>query len=171
MTMTMNQFRKHFTVAEANKTLPLVRAIVTDVVAQLQRVEELRQRLTGASSADRASSNSNSKSEKGQAPRSKKSDFYSEEVAQTEAQLESEIAKLRSFIRELHDLGVEFKGADGLCDFPSLHDGREVYLCWKLGEPEVMHWHEIDEGFNGRQRLADEHSSSGGDRDLRKVKA
>jgi hypothetical protein len=32
-------------------------------------------------------------------------------------------------------------------------DGREVYLCWRLGEPEVAHWHELNEGFAGRQKL------------------
>ena len=35
----------------------------------------------------------------------------------------------------------------------SLRDGREVYLCWRLGEPEVSHWHELNAGFAGRQPL------------------
>lgn len=167
----MTQFRKHFTVAEANKTLPLVRAIITDVVAQLRMVEDLRQRLTGASSADRPPPAAPAAAATGDS-RPKKRDFYSEEVAQTEAELEREIVKLRAYIHELQELGVEFKGADGLCDFPSLRDDREVFLCWKLGEPEVMHWHEIDEGFNGRQRLAVEaHAGGNGGGDMRKVKA
>lgn len=50
-------------------------------------------------------------------------------------------------------LGVELKGFDGLCDFPSQRDGREVYLCWRLGEPEVHYWHELHTGFAGRQPL------------------
>ena len=32
-------------------------------------------------------------------------------------------------------------------------NGREVYLCWRLGEPQVMFWHELDAGFAGRQAL------------------
>ena len=44
----------------------------------------------------------------------------------------------------------------GLIDFPSLHDGREVYLCWRLGEPQVAYWHELDAGFAGRQKLSAE---------------
>jgi hypothetical protein len=32
-------------------------------------------------------------------------------------------------------------------------DGREVYLCWRLGEPEVGHWHELEAGFAGRRKL------------------
>jgi len=38
-------------------------------------------------------------------------------------------------------------------DFPCWMDEREVYLCWKLDEPEVSHWHEVDAGFAGRQKL------------------
>jgi hypothetical protein len=51
-------------------------------------------------------------------------------------------------------LGVEPKsGPEGLIDFPSLVDDRLVYLCWKLGEPEVLYWHELEAGFRGRQSL------------------
>jgi len=41
----------------------------------------------------------------------------------------------------------------GLVDFPSLRDGREVYLCWEEGEDEIAYWHETDAGFSGRQDL------------------
>ena len=41
----------------------------------------------------------------------------------------------------------------GLVDFPALIDGREVYLCWLLDEPQVTHWHGIESGFAGRRRL------------------
>lgn len=41
----------------------------------------------------------------------------------------------------------------GLIDFPALIDGREVYLCWLCGEPEVSHWHEPEAGFSGRKPL------------------
>ena len=44
----------------------------------------------------------------------------------------------------------------GLIDFPYWKDGREVYLCWKLGEPEVAHWHEVDSGFGSRRKLMSE---------------
>ena len=78
-------------------------------------------------------------------------DFYSEELAQSQAELDAEESKLRNYIDELRRLGVEFKGADGLCDFYSIMDGREVFLCWRLGEPEVRYWHDLDAGFAGRR--------------------
>ena len=62
--------------------------------------------------------------------------------------------KAKEAAKELKNLGIELKDYDtGLIDFLCWMDGREVYLCWRLGESEVSHWHEIDAGFAGRQRL------------------
>jgi len=60
-------------------------------------------------------------------------------------------------IREIAALGVLVKDpTSGLIDFPTLRDGRTVYLCWRLGEGErIRHWHEVDAGFAGRQPLGD----------------
>jgi len=41
----------------------------------------------------------------------------------------------------------------GLVDFPALRDGREIYLCWVDGEPDIEFWHELDAGYAGRQEL------------------
>ena len=41
----------------------------------------------------------------------------------------------------------------GLIDFRTEREGREVYLCWKLGEPDIRWWHELDAGFAGRRPL------------------
>ena len=82
-------------------------------------------------------------------------DPYSDELVEMERELEADQRRLREYVEELQHLGVELKGpADGLLDFPSELEGRIVYLCWKLGEPEVAHWHELDAGFAGRQSLA-----------------
>ena len=134
---TAGKKRKYFTVEEANKALPLVRMIISDIVRQNRVVEDLQQRLSRVSRERRRPSN----------------DLYTEELAQSHAELEAEDAKLKSYIDELTRLGVECKGLDGLCDFYAIMDGREVFLCWRLGEPEVMHWHELDAGFAGRQPL------------------
>ena len=61
---------------------------------------------------------------------------------------------IEHYIAELNELGVICKGMDtGLVDFRGELDGREVFYCWKLGEPSVQYWHEVDAGFVGRQRL------------------
>jgi len=72
-----------------------------------------------------------------------------------EADVRRAAADIDGFLRELRELGVEFKGFDlGLVDFPGEMDGRQVCLCWKLDEAEVMYWHETSGGFAGRQPLA-----------------
>ncbi len=61
--------------------------------------------------------------------------------------------ELRTLLREVSELGVEVKAADGLVDFRSKLHGRTVYLCWKYGEERVGFFHELDAGFAGRQPL------------------
>ena len=57
-------------------------------------------------------------------------------------------------VEAIQEMGILVKDLDiGLCDFPYLLDGRVVYLCWKLGEPEIRYWHEIEDGYAGRQPL------------------
>ena len=54
----------------------------------------------------------------------------------------------------ISERGILVKGIEpGLVDFPSLKDGREVYLCWREGEAQIDFWHEVDTGFPGRQPL------------------
>jgi hypothetical protein len=51
-------------------------------------------------------------------------------------------------------MGVLIKDINtGLLDFPAIRDEREVYLCWKFGEDDIAFWHEIEEGFAGRQSI------------------
>jgi hypothetical protein len=61
---------------------------------------------------------------------------------------------LQLLIGRLQDLGCELKGIEqGLVDFPSMRDGRVVYLCWQAGEDTIAFWHELDTGFAGRKPL------------------
>jgi hypothetical protein len=124
-----------FTVDQANRTLPLVRRIVRDIVESYAiwqaKVREFEV-ATAQSRADRPSP-------------------HAEELQRQAQQLAREI---QGFVGELRELGVEFKGFDlGLVDFPSEIEGRTVYLCWMLGEDSVKYWHEVDAGFAGRQPL------------------
>ncbi len=65
------------------------------------------------------------------------------------------LERLQSYLDELLALGVELKDFDnGLVDFVGRHKGRDVYLCWKLNEPRVEYWHELDAGVAGRQQIS-----------------
>jgi len=133
--------KRQFTVEEANQRLPLVRAIVRDIVQLYQEVYERREQLH-------------------QIRRQKMEDadytprVYTEEIEQVERDLKRDIKRLNEYVRELTELGVELKDPiNGLVDFPTKIDGRRAYLCWKLGEPEVAYWHEVDDCHSGRQSL------------------
>lgn len=65
-------------------------------------------------------------------------------------------AEIVRIINRIEAYGCLVKDIDlGLVDFPSMRDGRAVYLCWKAGEPRITHWHGMDEGFADRKALAD----------------
>jgi hypothetical protein len=63
------------------------------------------------------------------------------------------LGELRDLLRELAELGIEVKAADGLVDLRSKLHGRVVFLCWKFGEERIDHWHELETGFAGRKPL------------------
>lgn len=129
---------KLFTLGEANAYLPLVRAIVSDIVQLSQELEERRQRLDALTRGRDVS----------------RGDPYSDELTQVREDLDKDARRLAEYVRELTDLGVKPKStSEGLVDFPSVMDGRLVYLCWKYDEPEVLFWHEVDAGFTERQSL------------------
>jgi hypothetical protein len=62
--------------------------------------------------------------------------------------------KFEVLFKQLKSMGCELKGLEqGLVDFPTIREGRAVYLCWQYNEPEISFWHDVDAGFAGRQPL------------------
>jgi hypothetical protein len=63
-------------------------------------------------------------------------------------------AEIVHLINRIEAYGCVVKSLDlGLLDFPSIRDGRPIYLCWKMGEPQLAHWHGTDETFEDRKPL------------------
>lgn len=130
--------KRYFTVAEANASLPLVKAIVRDIAELASELRERNERLSRLRPAGK----------------DRVGGVYDEELEQIAGEFERGKERMREYEHELRSLGVELKDYyTGLVDFPCRMDGREVYLCWRLGEPDIAWWHEVDAGFNGRQRL------------------
>ena len=128
---------KFFTLAEANRTLPLVKRIVTDVVAAYPQWQDLvaRYELVAAQS---------------------RPDWgESQEQLDLKAQIDKIASRINDFLAELEQVGCEFKGIEegGLVDFHGRLEEREILWCWRLGEDRITHWHELDAGFAGRQQL------------------
>jgi len=130
-----SRMKRLFTVEEANRTLPLVRRIVEDVVRQHRAWREKILELDLVSSATRLDE-----------PRDR-----AEALERSAQELAREID---GYQRELDDLGIQLKDRRlGLVDFPSEMAGKKVLLCWRLGEQEVQFWHDEDAGYAGRQPL------------------
>ncbi|HSI33958.1 MAG TPA: DUF2203 domain-containing protein [Tepidisphaeraceae bacterium] len=116
--------RKRFTLEQANKALPLVRRVVSDIVATRARAGDLQAQLESA---------------------------HADQHKAIQAELDVAIDKLHAYLDELTEIGVELKDfTSGLIDFTGRHQGRDVYLCWKLGEERVAYFHELNSGFAGR---------------------
>ncbi len=130
--------KKTYTLDEANAMLPLLRVILRDITTLANELRDRYERvvrLQKTQGLDQA---------------------HQEEVQQLLAEFEGGQDKMREYEQELEKLGVELKDYyTGLVDFRHLRDGKEVYLCWKLGEPDIAHWHELNSGFSGRQKLAE----------------
>jgi hypothetical protein len=131
--------QKLFTVERANATLPLVRAIVKDLAELSREFADRRERLAHLLRGRRELS---------------PDDPYYSELVQIEEELDKDRVRLQDYVTELRELGAEPKdGLEGLVDFPAMVDGRPVYLCWKLGEPKIEFWHEMNAGFQGRRPM------------------
>ena len=115
--------QNYFTVDEANEKIPWLEVQLQTIVSLGEDIERLR---LGNSYLPR---------------------FVRKE---TDAAAE----RLRNLAEEINDSGIILKDLQrGLVDFPTFWEGREVYLCWLLGEPSIQFWHEIDTGFSGRKPL------------------
>jgi hypothetical protein len=76
------------------------------------------------------------------------------EPGRAEAAVEEEARAIAELVDEIRSLGAQVKDIDtGLLDFPSLRDGEEILLCWRVGEEDIRYWHTLDGGFAGRQPL------------------
>jgi hypothetical protein len=119
---------KRFKLAEANRALPLVRRVVSDIVKTHEQMTDLQSQLEAAKHKD-------------QAP--------------LQTRIDATMEHLQSYVDELHDIGCDLKDYQmGLVDFIGRHRGHDVCLCWKLGEETIAHWHEIQTGFAGRQPVS-----------------
>ena len=139
--------RHYFTPDEANRTLPLVRRIVQDIVDEYERWKDGLARFEAAVAQQHPG------------------EAESSEAFALQRRVDDIAQRINSYIAELEQIGCVLKGFDdGLVDFRGQLDGRDVWFCWKLGEPEVSHWHEIDEGFRGRRPIVTEPAADPADR-------
>ena len=127
---------KIFTLDEAERSLPLVRRILADLQAEYGTWRE------AVATFEAASAGPHSESE------------GSDELEALRSRVTAAALRINGYLEELEAIGCIFKGfEEGLVDFYALKEDRLVFLCWKLGEDHITHWHEVDTGFAGRQPI------------------
>lgn len=121
--------RRRFTLEEANKSLPLVQRVVADIVRTHAEATKIQQQF-------------------------ERNTVKAEQV-DVQDQLEKAMHRLEDYVDELSEIGCDLKDYQmGLIDFTGRHQGRDVCLCWKLGEEKIAFWHEMESGFAGRKPVA-----------------
>ena len=120
---------RYYTPESANRTLPLVGAIVRDIREAALELETTYSALKNTGEDDPTR------------------DELSEKVRSIQS-------RFTGLVEELEQLGVELKDPfQGLIDFRARRGDDEVYLCWRLGEDAVGFWHGLEAGFRGRQPI------------------
>jgi hypothetical protein len=133
---------RHFTLAEAERMLPEVERALRDALfhkAEYQAAEEtLNATMQGIRMAGGSRVNPGP-------------------ILAMRARRDTSAGALREVFETIEQIGVLIKDLDiGLIDFLTLYQGREVCLCWKLGEQRIRFWHGMEEGFAGRKPIDDE---------------
>ena len=128
---------KFYTVSQANALLPRLTTL-------LEEMKSRGQQLAGV------------QGKQARIRRKVRSNGHHNEAIDAELRKEERPAEhaLRTGLEQLVEWNIELKDLQrGLVDFPAQLEGRTVFLCWELGEPEVAYWHETDTGFTDRRPL------------------
>jgi hypothetical protein len=126
-----DQFPYLFTLEEANALLAEIRPIVGEMLSARNEILTLRPSLEGM--LEKMIGNGGSRQA---------------------GELLEAFERLRSAVVRIQARGVIVKDIQsGLLDFPSIREGRTVFLCWQYDEPGVTFWHELDAGFAGRKPI------------------
>ena len=123
--------RRVFTLEHANRALPFVKRVVADIVKQHRKVCALEDKC-----------------------HIRRPSVSREEHDRIRDQYKVELERLRGLADELSSVGCRLRDWQrGVIDFRSVYQGREVELCWCLGQERVEYWHEVDEGFPCRRLI------------------
>ena len=119
---------KYFTPIEARKTLPLVKKIVKDILDTTKEIRLIADDLNGK--------------------------------IENNPIVEKMVEDVNSFMAELEEIGCYYKDWNftiGLIDFPAIINGKDVFLCWKSDEDDIIYYHDIEAGFAGRKLIPEKY--------------
>lgn len=129
------------TYRQARAMLPLVRSIVTDAQELDKQLQRRRHDLNKV---------------RGSGPQ-KAGQLYDDELAESRNDLESDERQLDSYRSELSQLGLRLVSSHkGEVEFPVTFANRVVYLCWKLGDDDLIYWRQPEQSFDLREKIPDQ---------------
>jgi hypothetical protein len=141
-----------YTIDRANERLAEVRPILEDLQGRRLELIALRDRLRASSQAGVPGGRTLVEDALSEAARS----APGESPRVLAARIQALIDQMQAAVARLDDWDVTLRDIEtGLVDFPALASGRQIWLCWRLGEGSIEWWHELEDGFAGRERLAD----------------
>jgi len=139
---------RFYDIDEANAALPAVERILLDLRDQRADLIRLRDAVLLATGPDRDAGT--------ELPSGGDSAAAAADMRLMRLRMQGLIDQMQAGVTRLVERDVTLREIEtGLIDFPALANGRQIWLCWRLGEGEIDWWHELDDGFGGRRRLAD----------------
>jgi hypothetical protein len=149
--------KQFFTLDEANSELVRLRELFSAVMQLRGQLKAIYQRLDAAGHPPREEDLQHDPDDEGdEGDEGDESEQPDPEVQRDLARFRGLVDALREQIEAIQETGCVIKDIEvGLVDWPALHQGREVLLCWKYGEPEVAFWHERNSGFAGRRPISE----------------
>lgn len=146
---------RFYTIDSANERLPEVRAILERLREQRAQLIALRDELATRQGEAGGPEETGSASSREGARSARRAKAASEAEA-LRLRMRGIIDQMEAAVQQLVDWDISLRDiATGLVDFPALANGRQIWLCWRLGEPEIGWWHELEAGFAGRRPLID----------------
>jgi hypothetical protein len=146
---------RFYGIDEANEQLPEVREILGALRDQRLELIRLRDEILERQAAVEATAEGPG----GAGSAGGRPEGDTEEAAELRRirlRMQGVIDQMQAGVVRLDALSITLRDIEtGLIDFPALVSGRQVCLCWRLGEESVGWWHELSAGFSGRQALAD----------------
>ena len=131
---------RYYGIDEANDLLPEVERILAALRDQRSELIELRDRVVAASAQDEETVPAG----------------VAERIRLLRLGMQGLIDQMQAGVARLVDLDITLRDiSTGLIDFPALVTGRPIWLCWRLGEGAIAHWHPLDEGFESRRPLSE----------------
>lgn len=124
-----------FTVAQADAVIAAVEPLLARMTTAASRLVGAKTRLDQLTEAMRANG-------------------HGEEALSLQVEIEALVGELQDVVAACEEVGIEVKDFEqGIVDFPARYQGRFIMLCYRPGEGRIRYWHEVEDGFAGRQPI------------------